>query len=202
MSSLLTKQSVLTGIVGLVVGVVATLGIRLATYTPPEKVHYHANFAVFVNGSREMFKSANYYEEISAPCTLKPVETPGERAHMHNNVNDVVHVEAAAVTWGNFFQNLGWNIDNGFIKTDQTLYQADAQNKLVFILNGETVTDITNRVIGDRDKLLVSYGTGQDTQQQFANVGDSAKKYDVEKDPAGCSGSAEPTFKDRLNHLL
>jgi predicted lactoylglutathione lyase len=202
MGSLLTKQSALMGIIGLVVGVVAILGIRLATYTPPEKVHYHANFAVFINGTREQFKGSNYYEEISAPCTVKPVETPGERAHMHDNVNDVVHVEDAAATWGNFFQNLGWNIDKGFIKSDQALYQADEQNKLVFILNGEVVSDITNKVIGDRDKLLVSYGSGQDTKQQLNTVGDTAKKYDVEKDPAGCSGSAEPTLKDRLMHLL
>lgn len=202
MGSWLTKQSLVMGVIGVVAGVAMLLGIRLATYAPPEKVHYHANFAVFINGNREQFKSSDYYEEISAPCTVKPVETPGERAHMHDNVNDVVHVEDAAATWGNFFQNLGWNIDKSFVKTDQALFQADDQNKLVFILNGEVTTDITNRVIGDRDKLLVSYGSGQDTKQQFTTVGDSAKKYDIEKDPAGCSGSATPTLKDRFAHMF
>lgn len=199
----LPRNVVLAGLAGAVIGVVALLGLRLATYRPPEKVHYHANFAVYINGAREEFKSPRYYEETAATeCTTVHVDNPLERAHLHDNVSDVVHIEDAAVTWGNFFQNIGWGIDKSFIKTDKTLYQTDDQNKLVFMLNGEEVADISNRIVGNRDKLLVSYGASQDTGQQYKTVGDTAEKYNVEKDPEGCSGAVETTAKDRLKHLL
>jgi hypothetical protein len=78
-------------------------------------------------------------------------------------------------------------------------------DKVTYILNGEEVSNITNKVIGDKDRLLVSYGssTKDEITKQFSTVASSAEKYNVTKDPASCSGGhSEDSIKDRLKHLF
>ena len=77
----IAKQTILVGVTSLVVGAAAILGVRYFTYSP-EKVHYHANFGVIINGQRETFKSPMYYEEESgSTCTLDRNDT--RRAGTH-----------------------------------------------------------------------------------------------------------------------
>lgn len=123
---------------GLLLGVVVLLAIRFVTYNPPS-VHYHANFAVYIDGQRELFKGPQYYQEVAA-CTLTDsISLPQQRAHMHDNINSVVHVHDHAVTWGQFFENLGWYIGPNFIETaDGTLYGENGQNKLILLSMAKT----------------------------------------------------------------
>lgn len=198
----ISKQTIIVGIAGLLVGAAAILGARYVTYTP-DTVHYHANFAVYVNGKQEQFKGMQYYEETAAKaCTIEKIDDPAERAHMHDNVNSVVHVEDHLVTWGNFFQNLSWGIGDDYLKTADGVLTSSDQSKLTFILNGRKVESIANVIIGDQDKLLVSYGATDDTQKQYDNIQNNAQKYDTEQDPAGCSGSHGVDASERLKHLF
>lgn len=190
---------------GLLLGAATILGIRFFTYQP-ETVHYHANFAVYVNGQQEQFKGMRYYEETAAQmCTLERADDPVERAHMHDNVNNVVHVEDHLVTWGSFFQNLGWGLGDDYLKTADKVYLPDDQNHLTFILNGKKVDSISNVIIGDQDKLLVNYGTesNEQVQKQYGTIQNNAKKYDVAQDPASCSGShTKVDASERMEHLF
>ena len=192
---------------GLIVGAAVIFGIRFAMYEP-ETVHYHANFAVFINGRQEKFSGARYYEEtdiMSAPtCSTGTAGTPLERAHMHDGVYNVVHVEDHLVTWGNFFQNLGWGIGNNYLATTDSVLMPDEANTLVFMLNGKRVEDVSNTVIGDQDKLLVSFGTtsNDELQKEYDGIQNNALKYDQEQDPATCSGHKNITVTDRLRHLF
>jgi hypothetical protein len=193
--------------IGLLVGVLAVLLIRFFTYQP-EQVHYHANFAVYVNGQREEFKGAQYYQEVAACTAEHGFTNPQQRAHMHDNINDVVHVHDHAVTWGQFFNNIGWAVSSDIIETDSgTKYIADGANKVHVLVNGQDYTDITsvaNMIIKDRSKLLVSYGDISDAELQTENnsIASTAKKYDEGKDPASCAGSEHITASDRLHHLF
>ena len=63
---------------GLILGALVILGIRFAMYSP-KHTHYHANFAVYINGQREEFKKPTYYEDV-ATCTAYDNITPAERA--------------------------------------------------------------------------------------------------------------------------
>ncbi len=192
---------------GLVCGALVILGIRFFTYMP-ETVHYHANFAVYVNGQREQFNGPRYYEETDilsmSTCTAGTAENPNERAHMHDSINNVVHVEDHLVTWGNFFQNLHWGIGSNYLATADGVLSPDANNSLMFILNGKKVEDPSTTIIGDQDKLLVSYGsnTATELQQEYASIKNNALKYDKEQDPASCSGHQAVTARDRLMHLF
>lgn len=191
----------------LVLGAAIILGIRFATYHPADEVHYHANFALYINGQRELFKGSRYYEETEM-CTANKTVTVDERAHMHDNINDVVHVEDHAVTWGQFFTNLGWTLGPNFIQAPgDVLYVASGDQKLHIILNGQDYTDlgsIANNVIKDQDRLLVSFGneTNADLITQFASVPRTAHTYDVTPDPKSCSGHSDSTLRDRMMHLL
>jgi hypothetical protein len=192
---------------GLLLGVIVLLGIRFFTYSP-EHVHYHANFAVYLNGTREAFKDSRYYEAENVCNADTGISTPQQRAHMHDKVNSVVHVHDHATTWGQFFNNLGWTISDNLIETDTgTLYQADDVSKLNILLNGQDYTglgSIANRVIKDEDRLLISYGNiDQPTlSTEFASVPKTAHQYDIGKDPATCSAGGPATTKDRLKHLF
>lgn len=201
----MSKKSIMWGAVGLVVGAAAILAVRFFTYQPAH-VHYHANFAVYLNGQREQFKSPLYYQEIAGgSCTADPNEmTPLERAHMHDNVNDVVHVHDHAVTWGNFFENLRWAVNDKVISAPENVYVADDTYKITFILNGHVLQDVSGEVIHDRDRLLVDYGNTPDAtlQKEFAGVARTAVKYDTGHDPAACNADTPPTFSERLHHLL
>lgn len=192
------------GITGVLIGMFVILGIRFVSYQPPKDVHYHANFAVYVDDKQEQFSNPLLYEEISE-CSISTEKKPGERAHLHENIKDVVHVEDSAVTWGNFFQNINWNVSDKYLDTSEDLLVNTETKKVTYILNGEEVSNITNKVIGDKDRLLVSYGaaTKDEINKQFSTVASSAEKYNTTKDPASCSGgNSEDSIKDRLKNIF
>ncbi len=189
-------------LIGFIGGFLWLTGMRFYLAKTPE-THYHANFAVYINGQREVFKEFTYYEEVAA-CTSAYTDNPKGRVHMHDNVNDVIHVHDKRVTYGNFFQNIGWNVGDEYIATKSDIYRADTQNKVVYIINGEEVENITNRIIGNTDRLLVSYGASTtDTTSQYETVATSASEVNKYQDPASCSGiggAGNDSVTNRLKH--
>lgn len=192
---------------GLILGVLAILAIRFFTYNVPQ-THYHANFAVYLNGKRDEFKGPQYYEEVAA-CTAHGPIQPAQRAHMHDNINSVIHVHDDGVTWEQFFNNIGWTLGPDFIQTDDgTMYMENDTDKLNIVLNDQNLTDLTsiaNQVIKDRDRLLISFGDidSKTLQTEYNSVPTTAKHYDEAQDPASCAGQmSKVTIGDRLHHLF
>ncbi len=190
----------------LILGAAVILGIRFVTYKP-DTVHYHANFALYINGQHQLFQGQQYYAETEM-CTESTAMTPMGRAHMHDNVNNVVHVEDHAVTWGQFFTNLGWSMGPNFIESpDSTMYVENGSSQLHLILNGQDYTDlggVANTVINDQDKLLVSFGDENNTtlMQQYRAIPSTAHKYDLSKDTGSCGSHSSTTMHDRLTHMF
>ena len=56
----LTSQALLLLFIGAVIGALIILGVRFASYRP-ERTHYHANFAVYINGQREASTHPPFY---------------------------------------------------------------------------------------------------------------------------------------------
>ncbi len=187
---------------GIIIGFSTLAAWRLATYTS-DSVHYHANFTVYVNGERETFSAETYYEE-TAGCSLDASANPTERTHMHANMNDLVHVHAPAVTWGHFFQNLGWGIGAGYLQTREQLLVADSRHPLTYLLNGERLKNPGDLVIGSEDRLLVSYGTTDEAEltAQFNSIASTAAEQNVTQDPASCGGTTSAGWRERLEHIL
>jgi hypothetical protein len=170
-----------------------------------EKVstHYHANFAVYVNGQREMFDDPSFYEEV-ASCSIKEAN-PKAMVHMHDNVPHVVHAHDDAATWGLFFQNISYSVSRESLLTDAGLF-VDGQdgNKLTFLINGQVVTNIASRVIGSEDVLLIDYGkTDASTlNARYEEITRDAGDYNRRDDPSACTGSKTEPFKDRFLRTL
>jgi len=198
------------GTICFTVGALLILGARVVAYSPPEKTHYHANFAVYINGQREQFKAMDYYEEeAAANCSVATAEeaetSPMSRVHMHGNINDVVHVEDSRVTWGNFFTVLGWNIGSTYIATRDGMHQNNDTAKVTFLLNGKSVDDVANITINDQDKLLVNYGDQSASQitGEYNLIKNNALKADQSKDPASCGGGMHAvTMRERMRHMF
>jgi hypothetical protein len=192
---------------GLVLGALIILAIRFVTYKP-DQVHYHANFAVYINGQREEFKSPTYYQEVAVCSTVNGITQPVQRAHMHDEINSVIHVHDHAVTWGQFFENIGWYLGPNFIENaDNKMYIENGSDKLNIVLNGQNITDfgpMDNVVIKDQDRMLISYGDISDSTlaTEYKSVPATAHHYDITKDPASCAGTEKVTPADRLKHLF
>jgi len=179
------------GLAGLAVGLFAIFTVRVITVRS-NAVHYHADFALYVNGVRDEFKGPGYYEEVQT-CTTSDHDNPRARVHMHNQEDSIVHVHDQAVTWSAFFANLGYTLGDKVLATGQGVYVNDANgNKLSFILNGQPVDTVADRVIGNEDVLLIDYGkdNAATLQNDFAAIPRKAHAENLEKDPASCGGAS------------
>jgi len=186
-----------------VAGVLLFGGIRAALYKP-DNVHYHANFALYINGTHDDFNNFTFYEEVQS-CDSHNLDNPKVRVHMHDQNNALVHVHAHGVTWSQFFTNLGYTLGDNLIKTDKGVY-IDGQdgNKLTFILNGKSVDTIANRIIGSEDVLLINYGKDDAATiaQRYQAVPRTAHAQNLEKDPASCGGAEDLTLSARLKSAI
>jgi hypothetical protein len=193
------RSLLLAALIGFLAGVLWLVAVRFLTYRD-DTVHYHANFALYINGEREQFDNFTFYEEVQS-CGGDDLNNPRIRVHMHDQVNHVVHVHDHAATWGHFFANLGFGLTDAALKTDDALYVGGVGgNELTFILNGEKVSTIANRVIGDEDVLLIDYGQDDEDalQGRYDDISTDAGEYNQKADPSACKGAEPLTFKDRL----
>lgn len=166
-------------------------------------VHYHANFAVYVDGVREPFESLTFYEEIAA-CSDSH-NNPKGRVHMHDKISHVVHVHDDAVTWGQFFENISYSISRESLLTDKGLLVDGQNNKtLTYVLNGKKITNPANTVINSEDVLLVDYSrsTAKEIDDRYAAITKDAAEYNKRDDPSACQGGADEPFMDRVLRTL
>lgn len=192
------KQKILLSLViGFVVGVFWLTAVRFVLIKD-DSVHYHANFALYINGQRDKFDNFTFYEEVVS-CSADG-SNPKERVHMHDNISDVVHVHEPAATWGHFFANLGYALGNDLVKTDDGVYIENDDNKLVFWLNGEKVDTVANRVIKSGDALLIDYGDSNDQEikNRYDQIVKNADEYNKRDDPSSCKGNKKPGFWEKL----
>lgn len=186
-------------LLSVLVGFFASVAIRYVTYKDTS-VHYHANFALYVNGQRDQFKSFTFYEEVQS-CTSDVKNNPRDRVHMHNQNNGLVHVHASGATWGHFFANLKYGLSDKVLQTDNGSFVSTKDGaKLTFILNGQPVSSIANTLIKSEDRLLINYGSEEDAAllQRYQTVPSDAKKANSEKDPSSCKGGHDAGTWHRL----
>jgi hypothetical protein len=191
-----SKQQVQWLLIGLALGIVL-FGLVRFVFLPTQEVHYHANFAVFINGERQQFNGPQYYQEI-ASCTTH--DTPQSRVHMHDNVSHIVHVHDKLVTWGNLFTVLGWSLHEKSLFDGTHVYTDGQESHLRFMLNGRPVLSIANEVIQSEDRLLVSFGSADQKtlEQQYAQIESDAGEFNRKLDPASCRGLQQADVWNRL----
>lgn len=188
---------------GIILGVLLLVAVRFATLKS-DKVHYHANFALYLNGEQDKFDGPGYYEEVQS-CDAHDEDDALGRAHMHDRNNHMVHVHAHAVTWGAFFANLGYSLGDKSVETPKGVFVDGTNgNKLTLILNGEELDSVANAVIKTEDVLIINYGNedADSLRKRINAIPRDARQANTEKDPSTCSGSQELTFGTRLKRAV
>ena len=164
--------------------------------------HFHANFALYVDGEQELFDRGIFYEEV-ASCG-SGADDPKTRVHLHDYVPDVVHVHDASATWGNFFENLGFTLGNNILYENAGTHVSGQTGELSFILNGQPVQSIANKTIQSEDALLISFGneSAEELTSRYESIVRNAAEYNLKADPSACSGSQSVAYWDRVKLVL
>jgi hypothetical protein len=199
----MNKKILLAVVAGFLVGVFWLTALRFVLIKDPT-VHYHANFALYINGQRDEFKSFTFYEEV-ASCNAADTDNPKNLVHMHDSKNHIVHVHGKGMTWGAFFNNLGYTLGDDLIKTDNGIFTDETNgNQLTFIINGQTAGSVTNSVIKSEDTLLINYGRDDDAtlQERYKAIPHDAGEANKTADPAACGGGQKWDFPTRLKAAL
>jgi len=114
----------------------------------PAKTHYHAGFAVFQNNKRIDFSNDKYMyiEPCAANENNKKDDSQTiqiEKAHLHDNVGDLVHIERTGAIWMDLFININ--------------YPIDYSNSIGYI-NGKQFANFQSQPIKPYDSLVVFIG--------------------------------------------
>lgn len=124
-----------------------------------KKIHYHAGFVVFKDNKQIDFSGFQYM--VVKPCTIDKKEEKEsdadnqiEKAHLHDLVGDVVHVERENAKWSDLFTNLKYVID----------YKHTSA-----YLNGKKIDNFHDLVIQPYDSLVVLIGEN-DTKNVLAKA--------------------------------
>jgi hypothetical protein len=188
---------------GMALGAFGLGAARFLLVPPPEATHFHANWAIYIDGERLDLSGQRYMEEVSSCYTIDGEVTPQARIHMHEGNHDVVHIHHLGTTWGHLTNNLGIGLGEGYlILTDGTRIFDGEEGRFSYILNGRALTAVHNELVASEDRLLISYGSESLDELGtggFDQVATTAAEYNTRQDPATCSGSSEPLgFWDRL----
>ena len=191
---------------GLVVGALGFGLVRLVSLPPLDPIHYHANWALWVDGKRVDLSGDRYMEDVAACSSDASNITAPQRVHLHENNPDVVHIHHGGATWGHLLQNLGWGIGSDWLFTDEgELYGEGDGRRLTFVLNGFAVLPASSRVIQAGDRMLISFSELDPdvlVRNQFPSVAANAPEFDTGFDPAGCQGNIAETLGERIRRAL
>lgn len=141
------------------------------------KVHFHAGFIV-VKESQVVDFSGSQYMDVE-PCKLNPndteVESPVQqqisKAHLHDRVGDVVHVEGSGALWKDLFTNIDYPIN----------YQ-----QTTAYINGNKVQDFQDQKIQAYQSLVLFIGNTNYTQKFLAQAVTKQHIQEVEKKSEDC----------------
>ena len=141
------KVKIILGLIGVII--VGAAGWMIKNkQQPEEKVHYHAGF--MVDKGNQKIDFANPLFMSLSPCVEEDNEEPPtaamkqiEKAHLHDNIGDVVHIEHRDARWQDLFTNINYDLDYG---------QAKA------FMNGQPVTNFQKLPIKASDSLVVFIG--------------------------------------------
>jgi hypothetical protein len=194
-----------TFLAGAVLGALAFGGARFALAPLDPEPHYHANWAVFVDGTRLDLSEDRFMEEASACGAAGSGLRPEDRVHLHDNVDEVVHVHHHGATWGHLLANLDMAVGPDYLVLPdgrpRVAEDGPGAARPVFIVNGLVVPSVHNRLIRSGDRLLISW-TAADAADvlagEFSRVARNAGAYNRRMDPATCAGHTRLGVGDRL----
>lgn len=117
----------------------------------PVEVHVHSDFLFYILDKRVDLTADKY--QTTKTHTLK------SDIHFHDNVDTQIHRHANGVTLADFLRSLGFTLTNDCITTDESkTYCSDDTDKLLLLVNGVKIENITSYITQQADQILLYYG--------------------------------------------
>jgi hypothetical protein len=138
-------------IVVLVVGLILLSAVAWVYFSPKKNdapIHYHAGFRVYVDGQLQDYTDPKYMNYTMCTTTKKKPTKEDEqidKAHLHDGVGDVVHVEQSGSIWRDLFTNIK--------------VQLPQDKPAVGYINGVQVADIMHSPITAYSTAIFIVGT-------------------------------------------
>ncbi len=132
---------------------------------PVGSTHIHQDLKIYLEGKQIDLSQQKY--QVKVPYV-----------HVEGGDGDVIHVHATGVIIGMFFDSLGMKFSKECFNTDEgRIYCNDGEKTLKFIVNGAANEEFDKYLLKDLDKILISYGSENQTevQAQLNTITDKAK---------------------------
>lgn len=144
--------------------------------TKEKEVHLHAGFQVYVDGKLQDFSDIKYMH--IEPCSTDSHKEENEdeqieKAHLHDNVGNVVHVHREASMWNDLFTNINYPISKDFVG----------------YVNGERVDDILNQPITQYESVVFFEGNTDNVEKKLETRVTKEHIQTVEKQGESCGSS-------------
>lgn len=128
-----------------------------------QPVHWHADFAVFVNGERFDFDKPEFIS--------KEGEENNPWVHIHDPRPTVVHVHREQTTWDEFMRSLEFGLtDTKLVLPDGQTFESGSAGSLKFYVNGVQVDTIMFEPIADLSRVLITFGTETDIEVRQTQI--------------------------------
>jgi hypothetical protein len=116
------------------------------------EVDYSASFAIFTNSTFRIFTAPKYHNQ-------------SENVFIQADNPNIIHVKKSGVTWDDFFKTLPMKLTRDCLTTGtgQT-FCTNSNSRLRFFINGREDTNALDKIIGEGDRLLVTYGNENEEQ--------------------------------------
>jgi hypothetical protein len=137
--------------------VIAALMVLVTPYAPKSNhPHLHAGFQVYRNNVMADFSQIKYMhlDACGERTHLESENEQMEKAHLHNQVGDVVHVHRNEVVWGDLFNNLNYLLDS-----TATAY-----------INDQIIAEIEVYPIYANDSLVLFEGENEDIESKLSEA--------------------------------
>ena len=151
-----------------------------------EHVHLHAGFQVYIDGVKQNYTDFEFMS--MSPCSTEPKElTPEEKqmekAHLHDQVGDVVHVHTKGATWGDLFDNLNVTFDKN--------KEIQAYNEPFDSTQGELVTinNVLDKEINPYESIIIVVGDQSKVEEYKQNFVSRGRIEETEKRSELCGAT-------------
>ena len=158
------------------------------TATNPDPNHTHADFAVFVDGTKLDFSAPQYMTTEAQEATLPPGSIK-LFMHLHDGNGHVIHRHKPGLTFGDFFSSIGLKLTKDCLKIDAHQYAsldagwksdfgrtrdlcADGKFHWTMVVNGEEHVFDPGYVFADSDQIMLIYDSADiwsDSWKQMTN---------------------------------
>ena len=116
-----------------------------------QAVHWHADFALIINGERFDFNDPAFISTAEFETSVS--------SHIHNPRHSVVHLHYEQTTWAEFFDGLGFALGDGTMTMpDGTVHANDDTNRWTYLVNGVEIDRLRLQYISDLDRVILNYG--------------------------------------------